>query len=73
MAQYCENCRFFEEDLHSEQRSHDGRCLRYPPKQEVRMDEYYDNWLFPRVHKSDQCGEWRPILVNGNISAYHEE
>ena len=68
--QKCENCRFFDED---NQDVHDGSCLRFPPKQEVRTDGYYDNWLFPKVRKNARCGEWRPTLVNGNISAYHEE
>ena len=67
--QNCENCRFFEKYNHSNPESYAGYCLRYPPQRE----ETLGNWIFPTVHESDQCGEWRPILVNGNISAYHEE
>ena len=71
--QKCENCRFFDPNSPQSEAPYEGYCLRYPPKQEVRQDGYYDNWLFPKVHKNAQCGEWRPTLVNGNISAYHEE
>ena len=68
--QVCENCRFFDR-TGSENK---GECLRYPPQA-----SHYETiisaviWRFPEVHQADHCGEWRPILESGNISAYDDE
>ena len=31
---------------------------------------YEGDWEFPIVREFGHCGEWRPILENGNISVY---
>ena len=41
-----------------------GVCRRYPPH------PYHSS---PTVNENHYCGEWRPILVSMNISAYEEE
>ena len=70
--QRCENCRFFN-SLNLSAEDDRALCLRYPPQIEVSQEGYKTDWLFPRVHKTSRCGEWRPILENGNISAYEKE
>ena len=69
--QKCENCRFFHENLSNSERPYEGDCLRYPPQ--LSNNEYGLNFYFPTVNRSSHCGEWRPILASGNISAYEEE
>ena len=70
--QRCETCRFFDNiSLSAEDDS--ASCLRYPPQIESLEIAISRSWLFPRVHKNSRCGEWRPILESGNISAYDEE
>lgn len=70
--QRCETCRFFSgQDSTAEDDR--GSCLRYPPQIEALEIAIFRSWLFPRVHKNSRCGEWRPILESGNISAYDEE
>jgi len=70
--QRCENYRFFDNiSLSAEDDS--ASCLRYPPQIEALEIAISRSWLFPRVHKNSRCGEWRPILESGNISAYDEE
>ena len=71
MPQTCKNCRFFEQILTSEKEGRTGECHRYPPQaayKETITNE--TNWEFPKVYESHHCGEWRPILENGNISVY---
>ena len=78
-SQICGNCRFLD-DTYTDGNS---RCHRYPPQaqDETRFSETpipmkieVHLWRFPEVDKKqDWCGEWRPILVNGKISAYEEE
>lgn len=79
--QYCENCRFFQQDS-TEKEERKGECKRFPPQivwYDVDKEEYeeeaYDkvHWRFPEVYEYQRCGEWRPILESGNISAYDEE
>ena len=65
--QTCENCRFFDQFPSADERTYDGHCLRYPPQFSTHD---YTPWLFPEVRQSNYCGEWRPILENGNIAAY---
>ena len=67
--QRCENCRFFR----GAETDDYGACLRYPPQIEVSAEGYRTDWIFPKVNKFSRCGEWRPILESGNISAYDEE
>ena len=67
--QKCENCRFFDQFPSPTERRYDGHCLRYPPQ---FSEHGLTPWLFPEVCKNDCCGEWRPILKNGNISISHE-
>lgn len=70
--QRCETCRFFV-DHSSTVEEDQGFCLRYPPQIEALEIAISRSWLFPRVSKGSRCGEWRPILESGNISAYDEE
>ena len=70
--QTCENCRFFE-DVSLKGKDDQTFCLRYPPQLEVGQDGYETIWLFPRVHKTNRCGEWRPILPSGVLYAYDDE
>ena len=57
-----------------------GECQRFPPQviYDLGEDEYEEeavdkvHWRFPEVYEFYTCGEWRPILENGNISAYYE-
>lgn len=70
--QRCENCRFFD-SLSLSMEDDRATCLRYPPQIEVSQEGYRTDWLFPKVNKTSRCGEWRPILESGNISAYEEE
>ena len=73
--QRCETCRFFTDQIStiSTGQREDTFCLRYPPQIAVSDPIIYSAWLFPSVHETSRCGEWRPILENGNISAYEEE
>ena len=79
--QKCENCRFFSQLLDDDIEKGKGDCLRYPPQAiwfNVDEEKEYDPmnrvyWTFPHVSQSFKCGEWRPILKYGKISAYHEE
>ena len=77
--QKCETCRFFSDQDSTAEDDH-GSCLRYPPQIESFPPQIEAletaisrSWLFPRIHKNSRCGEWRPILESGNISAYDEE
>ena len=66
--QTCGNCHFLDDTYEN------GipRCHRYPPQ--VRVTLTTSNlWLFPEMDKQNWCGEWRPILTSGSISAYEEE
>ena len=72
--QTCGNCRFLDDTYE------DGnpRCHRYPPQDKEKVWDPKGNmltyWYFPEVNKdTDWCGEWRPILENGDISAYSED
>ena len=80
--QTCENCRFLDDNY----KDGDPRCHRYPPQsKDERITPKSESsiipgipftanfWRFPKVHKDDWCGEWRPIHNSGNRSAYHEE
>ena len=68
--QKCENCRFFIQSPSSE-KPYEGGCLRYPPQ--LSNNEYGRNFYFPTVNRGSLCGEWKPILDSGSISAYDEE
>ena len=79
--QHCENCRFFYQLGDDEKEKRKGECLRFPPQviwYDLGDDEYEEeaedkvHWRFPEVHEFYKYGEWRPILENGNISAYYE-
>ena len=49
-----------------------GVCRRYPPQ--LTETSYRGvRQLLPDVNVNHHCGEWRPILVSGTISAYTEE
>ena len=70
--QRCENCRFF--DILSLSAADDRTlCLHCLPPIEVSREGYKTDWLFAKVNNNSRCGEWRPILEIGNISAYNEE
>ena len=73
--QVCENCRFFQRNskgttLHPLPEN-EGKCRRYPAQ--FSATDYHHLYRFPTVRESGWCGEWRPILESGNISAYEEE
>lgn len=72
--QKCENCRFFSQNSSDSKRPYDGNCLRYPPQ--LRSSDYgigpQPEFHFPRVSQGMHCGEWKPILDSGSISAYDE-
>ena len=72
--QTCGNCRFLDDTYK------DGkpRCHRYPPQEKEKVPHPVGSlsffWFFPDVKKdTDWCGEWRPTLASGNISAYDDE
>ena len=75
--QNCGNCRFLDDTYKDEQ----ARCHRYPPqaKEETWQPEGIVStltatfWRAPEVEKDHWCGEWKPVLTSGNISAYEEE
>ena len=48
-----------------------GVCRRYPPQ--FSATDYHKYYRFPTIHENGYCGEWRPILISGSISAYEEE
>ena len=70
MTQYCENCRFFSDPIQTDDGLTKGTCYRYPPQ--VTFEDGIDYYFSPEVYGHNWCGEWRPILENGNISAYYE-
>lgn len=71
MPQTCKNCRFFKQITIPVEKSRRGRCYRYPPQAAYKGTIPNEiNWEFPLVYEFHQCGEWRPILENGNISVY---
>ena len=69
--QKCENCRFFDPNSPNSDSPYEGLCLRYPPQ--LSNNEKGLNFYFPMVNRSIHCGEWKPILNSGSISAYDEE
>lgn len=69
--QTCSKCRFLIDTYE------DGnpRCHRYPPQaqDETTTGEpplyqrfEFHVWRFPEVDKENWCGEWQPILENGD-------
>ena len=74
-VQKCGICRFFQRNPkrtnHWSPPEDHGKCRRYPAQ--FSTTDYRDSYRFPTVHESDWCGEWRPILESGNISAYEEK
>ena len=79
LQQTCENCRFLD-DTYTDG---NARCHRYPPQATDETHYPEDSliitpmelhvWRFPEVDKRDWCGEWRPILQNGDVSVYAED
>ena len=77
--QTCGNCRFLDDNY----KDGEPRCHRYPPQAKDETDFHEPPllgafevhlWRFPEVNKDHHwCGEWKPILTSGNISAYEEE
>ena len=68
----CEECEFFvDTDItsvtHFQQVKLDGDCQRFPRKPVIGHDFYQKEWLhwvYPRVCKTDTCGEWHPKGVD---------
>ena len=72
--QTCGNCRFLDDTY----KDGNSRCHRYSPQAQDETHFYEEPltgsfevhaWRFPEMDKGDWCGEWRPILASGNISA----